>query len=125
MSAIALRALAVLGPLAHLLSSYAQLGVAAAGEYRTALVRRLCWAAIALVAGLAGLAATWMIGLAVFWDTQWRLTYVIVSAAVLLLLAGISAALALSSLRPGRAAGLMREEFNKDRELFAQWTRTL
>lgn len=125
MSTLAIRALAALGPLAHLLGSYAQLGVAAAGEYRGALLRRLCWAAVALVAGLAGLAATWVIGLAAFWDTRWRLTYVIASAATLLVLAVIAAAIALSKPRAGRAAGLMREEFNKDRELFAQWTRTL
>ncbi len=125
MSAIALRLAAVFAPLSTLLGGYAQLGLAAVGEYRAALMRRLVWAVVAVVFGLAGLAAAWMIGLAVFWDTPHRLTYVISSAVALLLVAGIAAVLALKSPRPGNASGLLREEFNKDRELFAQWTRTL
>lgn len=125
MSALALRLLAILRPLGSHLSGYAQLGMAAAGEYRAALVRRLCWAAVAIVAGMAGLAATWMIGLVAFWDTRWRLTYVIVSAVVLLLLAIAAAVLALSKTHPGRSAALLREEFNRDRELISEWTRTL
>lgn len=125
MSAIALRVLSVLRPLGSHLAAYAELGTAVAGEYRKAWVRRLCWAAVALVATLLGLAATWVIGLAAFWDTRWRMTYVIASAALLLLLAIVAATLALSASHGGRAAGLLREEFNKDKELFAQWTRTL
>src|SRR5690606_25880033 len=76
-SAIALRVLSVLRPLGSHLAAYAELGTAVACEYRKAWVRRLCWAAVALVATLLGLAATWVIGLAAFWDTRWRMTYVI------------------------------------------------
>lgn len=125
MPAIALRALALLAPLGSHLASYAELGAAVAGEYRAALLRRLVWAAVALIAGTAGLAAAWMIGLVAFWDTPWRLAYVIASAAVLLLLAGIAATVALAKPARGQATGLLREELNRDRELVAAWTRTL
>lgn len=125
MPAIALRVFAALAPLAQHLAAYAQLGAAAVGEYRSAWIRRVCFAVAAFILGMAGLAATWMIGLAAYWDTQWRMTYVIASAAVLLLLAIIFAGLALSKLSGGRATGLLREELNKDRELLQQWTRTL
>ena len=125
MPAIGLRILALLAPLGSHLASYAELGAAVAGEYRAALIRRLVWAAVALIAGMAGLAAAWMIGLVAFWDTPWRLTYVIASAAALLLVAGIAAALALMSPRRGPAACLLREELNRDREVIAEWTRTV
>ncbi len=125
MPALVLRLLALLRPLGSHLSGYAQLGMAAADEYRTSLKRRLCWALVALVSGLAGLAATWMIGLVAFWDTQWRLTYVIVTAAVFVVVAIIGAVIALGATRPGRATSLLREEFNRDRELISEWTRTL
>lgn len=125
MPAIALRALAILAPLAQHLAAYAQLGAAAVSEYRTAWVRRLCFAVVAFILAMAGLAATWMIGLAAFWDTQWRMTYVVASAAALLLLAIIFAWVAFSPMKAGRATGLMREELNKDKELLQQWTRTL
>lgn len=125
MQAIAFRALAALGPLTQHLGSYAQLGVAAAGEYRTAIARRLCWAVVAAVFGMAGLAATWMIGLVAFWDTPWRLTYVIVSAVVLLAVAGIAVYLAMSVVMNGGATRVLRRELHKDRELFEEWTRNL
>lgn len=125
MQAIALRLLAVLGPLAQHLAAYAELGVAAAGEYRAAWMRRVCWMLVAAFFGLFGLVAAWMIGVAWFWDTPWRLTYVIASAAVLLLVAIIAAILAVSKPHPGQAAGLLREELNKDRELWQEWTRTM
>lgn len=125
MPAIALHVLALLAPLGSHLASYAELGAAVAEEYRAAWVRRLVWAAVALLAGVAGLATAWLAGLIALWETPWRLTYVVVSAAVLLLVAGIGAALALAVPRRGHATGLLREEFRRDRELLATWTRTL
>lgn len=120
-----MRVLALLAPLGSHLASYAELGAAVAGEYRAAWVRRLVWAAVALFAGVAGLATAWLAGLVALWQTPWRLTYVIVSAAVLLLVAGIAAAVALAVPRSGHATGLLREELRRDRELLATWTRTL
>lgn len=119
-----MRALALLGPLGSHLASYAELGAAAAGECRAAWSRRLLWAVVALVAGTVGLVATWMIGLAAFWDTPWRLTYVVTSAAVLLLLAGVALVMALATPPNGHATGLLRAELHRDRELLAEWTRT-
>lgn len=125
MQAIALRVLAALGPLTQHLGAYAQLGAAAVDEYRTALARRLAWALLALVAGTAGLAATWMIGLAVFWDTPWRVAYVASTAAALLLIGAIAAYVAMSAPRSGQAARVLRTELHRDRELFEEWTRNL
>src|SRR5690606_6455596 len=120
-----LRALALLAPLGSHLASYAELGAAVAQEYRATWMRRLLWAAVALVAGVTGLAAAWLIGLVALWDTTWRLTYVMVSTAVLLLVAGTAAALALAAPQRGHATGLLRQELRRDRELLATWTRTL
>jgi len=125
MQAIALRAIAVLEVLAQHLSSYAELGAAAASEYRGAWTRLLVWLVVGLVCALAGLAATWMIGLVAFWDTPWRMTYVVASAAVLLVFAGFSMYVALAARPPGPASGVLRDELRKDRELFKEWTRTL
>lgn len=122
MQAIA-RAIAAIGPLTQHLGSYAQLGAAAAGEYRTGLARRLCWAAVASVLGLFGLAAAWMIGLVALWDTPSRLTYVIASAVILLVLAGIAAYLAVSVVMDGAATRVLKRELHKDKELFEEWTR--
>ncbi|MFO7325782.1 MAG: hypothetical protein DIU62_008710 [Pseudomonadota bacterium] len=103
--------------------AYAGLGAAAFGEYRAALAKRLCWLALAMLAGLAGLAAAWMAGLVALWETPWRFAYVATSAGALLAIAAIAAAVAMRSPRDGRATGLLRDELAKDRELFAQWTR--
>jgi hypothetical protein len=120
--AIALRAVAVLEVLAHHLGSYAELGVAAASEYRGAWVRRLAWAAVALASFIVGLMATWMIGLVAFWETQWRLTYVVATALALLVLTGIALYVAFAARQYGPASSVLRDELRKDKELFRQWT---
>jgi uncharacterized membrane protein YqjE len=120
-----LRAIAVLEVLAKHLGSYTELGAAAASEYRGTLKRRMKWAAAALISAAAGLAATWMIGFVAFWDTRWRLAYVVVSAGVLLAFAGFAAYAALVARPQGAASGVLRDELRKDRELFQEWTRTL
>lgn len=123
MQAIALRAAAVLEALVHHLGSYAELGVAAASEYRGAWARRLAWAAVALASSIVGLIATWMIGLVAFWDTRWRLTYVVASALALLVLTAIALYVAFAARQYGPASSVLRDELRKDQELFRQWTR--
>jgi hypothetical protein len=105
--------------------AYAELGAAAAAEYRATCIRKLVLLAVALTAGFAGLAAAWLAGLAATWDTPWRVGYIMGSAAVLLVAAGISLYCALGRSRPGPSAGLLRSELRKDMELFQQWKASL
>lgn len=125
MQAIALRAIAVLEVLAQHLGSYAELGAAAASEYRGEWTRRLAWAGVALASGIVALLATWMIGFVAFWETRWRLTYVVVSAVLLLAFTAIAIYAAVGSHPRGRASVVLRDELRKDRELFREWTRSL
>jgi hypothetical protein len=115
----------VFGLLAQHLGFYAQLGVAAAAEYRKGWVRRLLLFSIAVLAGLGGIAAAWIAGLAALWDTPWRVPYVVASAIALLTGAAVALYAALAARPAGTAAGLLRAELQKDRELVMQWTRTL
>lgn len=120
-----MRVPALLLEIARHLGSYMELGAAAVAEYRSAWIRRLVFALLAVVLGLAGLATLWLAGLVALWDTQWRLVYVTTSAVVLLVLAGVAAYGALAWRTRGLAAGVLKSELNKDLELFQQWKSTL
>lgn len=106
-------------------SSYAELGAAAAEEYRRALLRRALLLLVGLVAAVAGLTGLWIGGLVAVWDTPWRLAYVMGSAMVMLVTAGATLYCALARSEPGPSAGLLRSELRKDMELFQQWKGTL
>ncbi|HWL62487.1 MAG TPA: hypothetical protein VNQ32_06810 [Steroidobacteraceae bacterium] len=120
-----LRIKALLGLLVRHASSYAELAVAAAAEYRVALARRLVLLAVGVVTALAGLFAAWATGLVALWDTPWRLAYVGGSALLLLLVAGTSLYYALSARSPGPSGGVLRSELRKDMELLQEWKRSL
>ena len=120
-----LRLQALFGLLVQHASSYAELGAAAAAEYRRAWARRCVLLLVAVATGIAGIAAAWTTGLVALWDTPWRLAYVAGSAMLLLLVAGISLYLALVPRTAGPSAGLLRSELRKDMELFQEWKRTL
>jgi hypothetical protein len=118
-----LRAMALL--LLEHASSYAELGAAAAAEYRRALLRRALLLFVGLFTGVAGLAALWIAGLAAVWDSPWRLPYVLCSALVMIAAAGTCLYCALARREPGPSAGILRSELRKDMELFQQWKATL
>ncbi len=120
-----LRIKALLGLLLRHASSYSELAVAAAAEYRRALARRLLLLAIGTVAALAGVFAAWATGLVALWDTPWRLAYVGGSALVLLVVAGACLYYALSARSPGPSSGVLRSELRKDMELLQEWKRSL
>ena len=116
---------ALLLQLVRHLGCYVQLGASAAIEYRSTWLRRALLLLIAVVAGTAGLTALWMAGLVALWDTQYRLTYVIVTAATVLVIAGVALYLVLSKASAGPAADVLGSELRKDMELFLQWKSTL
>jgi uncharacterized membrane protein YqjE len=118
-----LRAMALL--LVEHASSYAELGAAAAAEYRRALIRKLVLLVIGALTCVAGLAALWTAGLIAVWDTGWRLGYAVGSALVLLAIAGASFYCALARQQIGPSGGMLRSELRKDMELFRQWKATL
>ncbi len=104
---------------------YLQLGAAAAIEYRGTWLRRALLLLIAVVAGTAGLTALWIAGLVSLWDTPWRLTYVVITAATVLVISGVALYLVLSKGSAGPAADILGSELRKDMELFLQWKSTL
>lgn len=105
--------------------SYAELGAAAAAEYRRALRRRLVLLLAGFVMAMTGLSALWTAGLIAVWETPGRLAYAMGSALALLLVAAASLHSALARSEPGPSAGSLRSELRKDRELFEQWKATL
>lgn len=118
-----LRAMAML--LLEHASSYAELGAAAAAEYRRALLRRALLLFAGLLSGVAGLAALWIAGLLAAWNTPWRLTYVLASALAMLATAAVCLYCALARNKPGTATGILCSELRKDMELFQEWKATL
>ena len=119
------RAYSVVRLLLQHASSYAELGAAAAAEYRSAWARRIILAVVGVAAGIAGLVALWCTGLVALWDTPWRLAYVGGTALILLVVAGGSLWYALTSHPAGPSSRLLRAEFDKDMELFQEWKSTL
>jgi len=107
------------------LSSYLELGNAAAAEFRSALVRRLALFILAGLAGTVGLAALWAGGLLLLWPTQWRMLYVGISGLALVAFATWALSRALGARPAGHSGGILRSELNKDMELFNQWKSTL
>jgi uncharacterized membrane protein YqjE len=107
------------------LASYAELGAAAASEYRSAWARRLCLLVLGMVAALAGIVALWAAGLIALWDTPWRFTYAGASALLLLIIAIATLWGALAAGATGPSTGAFKDEVQKDLALFRQWKGTL
>jgi hypothetical protein len=78
------------------LGSYVELLGQAAGEYRAAFLRRALLVSGAIVMAVATLAAAWTTGLALLWDTAWRVNYCIGSAVLCM---AATTALALLAVR--------------------------
>jgi hypothetical protein len=106
------------------MGSYVELMAQAAGEYRASLRRRVLLAAGAMVMAFTTVAAAWTTGLALLWDTEWRIAYCILSALVSL---GATVGLAVLAVRrphPGPHVRTLREEAAQDLELLQEWRRT-
>jgi len=116
---------AVLLALARHLGLYAQLGAAAAVEYRGAWIRRIALALLAAVTFIAGSCALWLTGLMAVWDSPWRMTYVVGSAVLLLLFAAVAWVVAMAQPTTGPVTGVLKSELQKDAELFEQWQSTM
>jgi len=116
---------ALLLQLARHFSCYVQLGATAAGEYRSAWVRRVVLMVVALATLIAGLVALWIAGLVGLWDTPWRLAYVVCSATLLLGGAAVTGYSAVKAQSAGPAAEVFGSELRKDLELFNEWKSTL
>jgi hypothetical protein len=115
---------ALLLQLAQHLSSYLELGVSAATEFRSAWVRRVVLVLVAASLAIAGVAALWGAGLVALWDSPWRLPYVIGSG--LLLIGGAVLALYQALGRAsGPSSGILKAQLQKDMELFQEWKRTM
>lgn len=116
---------ALLLALARHLGAYLELGAAAVAEYRSAWARRAVLVLVAAMTCIAGCATLWLAGLVALWDTSWRLTYVVASALVLLVVSGTTLLFAMAQRSTGPVAGVLKSELRKDVELFEQWKSTI
>lgn len=105
------------------LGSYIELIGRAAAEYRATFLRRAIYATVAVVTAVASLVSAWVTGLALFWDTPWRLTYCIASVLTCVVTTAVLAALAFRRPTPGPYSMTLRHEAAQDLELLQEWRR--
>jgi hypothetical protein len=106
------------------LGSYVELMGQAAGEYRTAFLRRALLAAGATIMAVATVVAIWTTGLALLWETPWRITYCIASVLLCLAIAVTLGLLAVRRAAPGPHSRMLREEAAQDMALLQEWRRS-
>ncbi len=83
------------------LGSYIELLGQAAVEYRASFRRRLLLVSAAVAMAVATLVAAWTTGLALLWDTNWRLAYCATSLLACLAATAVLAVLATRRTPPG------------------------
>ncbi len=105
------------------LGSYVELVGQAAGEYRASFLRRALLASGALVMATATLLAAWTTGLALLWDTPWRLNYCIGSLLLCLIATAVLAMLAVRHATLGPHSRTLRDEAAQDLALLQEWRR--
>ena len=103
--------------------SYIELIAQAAAEYRAAFLKRVILATAAVVTAVATLASAWVTGLALLWDTQWRVAYCVGSVLVCLVATIILASLAMRRALPGPHRTMLRTEAAQDLALLQEWRR--
>jgi uncharacterized membrane protein YqjE len=92
-------------------------------EYRAALLRRIMYGIFAFVTAAATLLAAWVIGLAVTWDTPWRVGYCVTSALVFAVATAALATLAMRDAPPGPHTKTLKDEAAQDLALLQEWRR--
>jgi hypothetical protein len=105
------------------LGSYVELVGRAAGEYRAAFLKRALLASGAIVMAVATLVATWTTGLALLWDTPWRLTYCLGSMLLCLIATTLLAVFAIRRTTLGPHSRTLRDEAAQDIALLHEWRR--
>jgi uncharacterized membrane protein YqjE len=105
------------------LGSYVELVGQAAGEYRAAFLRRALLASGALIMAVATLVAAWTTGLALLWDTAWRVNYCIVSVVLCLAATAALALFAIQRTALGPHSKTLRDEAAQDIALLQEWRR--
>jgi hypothetical protein len=105
------------------LGSYMELVGRAAAEYRASFLRRALFAAAAIVLAVGTLVSAWFTGLALLWDTQWRMAYCAGSVLICLAATTAFALLAIRRAVPGPSIMILREEASQDLALLQEWRR--
>ena len=105
------------------LGSYIELLGRAAAEYRASFLKRAILAAAALVMAVATLVSAWVTGLALLWDSPWRMTYCAASVVLCLVATAVLALLASRRPAPGPSIRTLREEAYQDLALLQEWRR--
>jgi uncharacterized membrane protein YqjE len=103
--------------------SYLELLGRAAAEYRASFLRRVLYATAAVVTAVAALLSAWVTGLALLWDTQWRLAYCLTSVVLCLAATAILALLAMRRAVPGPYTRTLKQEAAQDLALLEEWRR--
>ncbi|MEO8313500.1 MAG: hypothetical protein ABI645_01785 [Pseudomonadota bacterium] len=105
------------------LGSYIELIGQAATEYRASILRRALYATAAVVTAVAALLSAWVTGLALAWDTQWRLAYCVTSVLVCLAATAVLVMLAMRRPVPGPHVRTLKDEATQDLALLQEWRR--
>ncbi|MEO6078400.1 MAG: hypothetical protein ABIQ86_01285 [Steroidobacteraceae bacterium] len=105
------------------LGSYVELLGLAAVEYRASFRRRILLGVAATVMAVATLVSGWTTGLALLWDTQWRLTYCIGSVLLCVVATVVLATLSSRRATPGPHIRTLRDEAAQDLALLQEWRR--
>jgi len=105
------------------LGSYMELLGRAAAEYRASFLKRAILATAALVMAVASLISAWVTGLALLWDSQWRMAYCVTSVVVCVAATTVLALLASRRPAPGPSIRTLRDEAYQDLALLQEWRR--
>jgi uncharacterized membrane protein YqjE len=100
---------------------YAPLIVDAAGETGRAIRHRLLYAAMALAFAAAAVISLWVLGLALSWNTPWRIEYLIATTAGFAIIAFICARLGINRGRAGPSTRTLKTEIDNDLRMLQQW----
>ena len=105
------------------LGSYIELMGRAAAEYRASFLKRALFATAAVITAVATLASAWVTGLALLWDSPWRMAYCWGSVLLCLLATTVLTLLAMRRPDPGPSIRILREEASQDLALLQEWQR--
>lgn len=100
---------------------YAPLIVDAAGETGRAIRQRVLYAALVLVFSTATMMSLWALGLALTWNTPWRVHYLLATAGVFGVLAIVFARLGAVRGRAGPSTRTLKSEISNDLRMLQQW----
>lgn len=100
---------------------YAPLIVDAAGEAGRSLRQRLLYTALSVVFAAAALTSLWTLGLALAWNTPWRIHYLLATTGAFVVAALVCIRLVKVRGRAGPSTLTLKTEISNDLRMLQQW----